>query len=181
MPASAVVACAHAVESASGQGCFHAVLLVGHTGGRYRRAVRYGSVASDDGIVSRPDGRGRRSPRLHPARRGSADLLLPHECRVRVPWTDGRARAAHRRDRTHRCHDRASRALGAEGQRSAAKPARVLARGWLSPGGSGSRRRASLSRIGPATFCCSLANRGPLSFAMPAAVSPPSSQSYPPR
>src|SRR6185295_17616990 len=66
--------------------------------------------------------------RLRAALRWSADLLLPHERGVREPGTDRGARAADRRDRSHRRHNGASRALGAQGQRSGAGPARLLAR-----------------------------------------------------
>src|SRR6185503_19467974 len=56
------------------------------------------------------------------------DLLLPHERRVRESRSDRGARPAHRRDRSDGCHDRTSRPLGTQGQRSTARPARVLTR-----------------------------------------------------
>ena len=72
-------------------------------------------------------GRGRRSSRLRAALRRPADLLLPHELRLRDTGTDRGARPAHRRDRHDRRNDRSSRPLGSEAQRRRRQSTLLLA------------------------------------------------------
>ena len=108
-------------------GVFTQYFWWGHSGVDIAAPYGTGLGASDDGIVvaTGPVPVGGLGVRVQHSG-GLEKLLLPHERGVRDPRADRRARTAHRGDRTHRCHDGSSRALGAQGQRSATEPARVL-------------------------------------------------------